>query len=330
MIDLVTGGAGFIGSHLTDRLLAEGRTVRVVDNMEVGKPRNLEQHKGNPKLEVIVGDVADPAVMARAMEGVERVFHLAALADIVPSIVNPEGYFRSNVVGTFVTLQSARAANIKRFVYVASSSCYGIPDNYPTPEKAEIRPQYPYALTKWLGECEVMHWAQVYGLPAISLRFFNIYGPRARTSGTYGAVFGVFLAQLLAGKPLTIVGDGEQTRDFTYVSDAVDALVCAAGSDKVGLCLNVGSDNPVSVNYLAKLLKAPATVHIPKRPGEPDCTFADTTAIKRELGWKSSVPIEQGVQHMLDNIDYWRDAPVWTPDSIAVATKDWFTYLGKQ
>lgn len=329
MIDLVTGGAGFIGSHLTDRLLALGRSVRVVDNMEVGKPRNLAHHKGNPRLEVQVADVADPAAMAKAMEGVERVFHLAALADIVPSIQNPEGYFRSNVVGTFTMLQAARAASVKRFVYVASSSCYGIPDTYPTPETAEIRPQYPYALTKWLGECQVMHWAQVYGLSAISLRFFNIYGPRARTSGTYGAVFGVFLAQLLAGKPLTIVGDGEQTRDFTYVSDAVDALVCAAESSKVGLCLNVGSDNPVSVNHLAKLLKAQATVHIPKRPGEPDCTFADTRRIKEELGWKSTVPIEAGVQHMLDNIDYWRDAPVWTPETIAVATKDWFTYLGR-
>ncbi|MBI2739927.1 MAG: SDR family oxidoreductase [Rhodospirillales bacterium] len=330
MLDLVTGGAGFIGSHLTDRLLSLGRSVRVVDNMEVGKPRNLVQHKDNPKLEVMAADVADPAAMAKAMAGVERVFHLAALADIVPSIVNPEGYFRSNVVGTFVTLQAARAANIKRFVYVASSSCYGIPDSYPTPETAEIRPQYPYALTKWLGECEVMHWSQVYGLPALSLRFFNIYGPRARTSGTYGAVFGVFLAQLLAGKPLTIVGDGEQTRDFTYVSDAVDALICAAESNKVGLCLNVGSDNPVSVNYLAKLLEAPETVHIPKRPGEPDCTFADTKRIKAELGWTSKVPIEDGVQNMLKVIDYWRDAPVWTPDSIAVATKDWFTYLGRQ
>ena len=330
MLDLVTGGAGFIGSHLTDRLLAMGRSVRVVDNMEVGKPRNLVQHKDNPKLEVMAADVADPAAMAKAMAGVERVFHLAALADIVPSIVNPEGYFRANVVGTFVTLQAARAASIKRFVYVASSSCYGIPDSYPTPETAEIRPQYPYALTKWLGECQVMHWAQVYGLPALALRFFNIYGPRARTSGTYGAVFGVFLAQLLAGKPLTIVGDGEQTRDFTYVSDAVDALICAAESSKVGLCLNVGSDNPVSVNYLAKLLKAPETIHIPKRPGEPDCTYADTSRIKAELGWTSKVPIEDGVQNMLKVIDYWRDAPVWTPDSIAVATKDWFTYLGRQ
>jgi UDP-glucose 4-epimerase len=330
MLDLVTGGAGFIGSHLADRLLALGRSVRVVDNMASGNPRNLAQHKGNAKLDLGVGDVADADTMAAAMQGVERVFHLAALADIVPSIQNPEGYFRSNVVGTFTTLQAARAAGVKRFVYVASSSCYGIPDSYPTPETAEIRPQYPYALTKWLGECQVMHWAQVYGLPALSVRFFNIYGPRARTSGTYGAVFGVFLAQLLAGKPLTIVGDGEQTRDFTYVSDAVDALVCAAESDKVQLCLNVGSDNPVSVNTLTKLLKAPATVHIPKRPGEPDCTFADTARIKAELGWRSRVPIEEGVQHMLEAIDYWRDAPVWTPETIAEATKDWFAYLGRK
>jgi UDP-glucose 4-epimerase len=330
MLDLVTGGAGFIGSHLTDRLLALGRSVRVVDNMASGNPRNLAQHQGNPRLELRVADVADPDAMASAMKGVDRVFHLAALADIVPSIQNPEGYFRSNVVGTFTMLQAARAAKIRRFVYVASSSCYGIPDSYPTPETAEIRPQYPYALTKWLGECEVMHWAQVYGLPAISLRFFNIYGPRARTNGTYGAVFGVFLAQLLAGKPLTIVGDGEQTRDFTYVSDAVDALICAAESSKAGLCLNVGSDNPVSVNTLVQLLKAPAAVNIPKRPGEPDCTFADTTRIKAELAWKASVPIEEGVQNMLKAIDYWRDAPVWTPESIAEATKDWFAYLGRQ
>jgi UDP-glucose 4-epimerase len=330
MLDLVTGGAGFIGSHLTDRLLALGRSVRVVDNMASGNPRNLAQHKGNAQLDLRVGDVAEVATMTSAMQGVERVFHLAALADIVPSIQNPEGYFRSNVIGTFTTLQAARAAGVRRFVYVASSSCYGIPDSYPTPESAEIRPQYPYALTKWLGECQVMHWAQVYGLSAISLRFFNIYGPRARTSGTYGAVFGVFLAQLLAGKPLTIVGDGEQTRDFTYVSDAVDALLCAAASDKVRLCLNVGSDNPVSVNYLTKLLMASATVHIPKRPGEPDCTFADTARIKAELGWQSRVTIEEGVRNMLKAIDYWRDAPVWTPDTIAEATKDWFTYLGRK
>ena len=329
-IDLVTGGAGFIGSHLVDRLIALGRRVRVVDNFASGHRRNLAQHAGSAALEIIEGDVADGPTMLAAAQGAERVFHVAALADIVPSIQQPEAYFRANVDGTFATLQAARAARVRRFVYVASSSCYGIPDAYPTTEDAEIRPQYPYALTKWLGECLVMHWAQVYQLPALSLRFFNIYGPRARTSGTYGAVFGVFLAQMLAGKPLTIVGDGAQQRDFTYVSDAVAALVAAAGSERAGRCYNVGSDNPVSVNRLVDLLGARETVHIPKRPGEPDCTFADTGRIKAELGWSARMPIEQGVKNMLAAIEYWRDAPVWTPQSIAAATADWFKHLGNR
>ena len=329
-IDLVTGGAGFIGSHLVDRLIALGRRVRVIDNFASGHRRNLAQHAESAALEIVEGDIADAATMRVAADGVERVFHVAALADIVPSIQNPEAYFRANVDGTFATLQAARAADVRRFVYVASSSCYGIPDAYPTAEDAEIRPQYPYALTKWLGECLVMHWAQVYRLPALSLRFFNIYGPRARTSGTYGAVFGVFLAQMLAGKPLTIVGDGTQRRDFTYVSDAVEALLAAARSDRVGRCYNVGSDHPVSVNRLVELLAARETVHIPKRPGEPDCTFADTRRVKAELGWSAKVPIEDGISRMLAAIEYWRDAPVWTPASIAAATADWFKYLGNR
>lgn len=328
--DVVTGGGGFIGSHLVDRLLAEGRNVKVIDNFSIGRPRNLEQHKNNPALTVIAGDVCDEAVIDEVFQGAEHVYHLAARADIVPSIQEPKEYFRSNVDGTFNVLQAAHKHQVKRFVYVASSSSYGIPDHYPTPETAEMRPQYPYALTKRLGEELVMHWAQVYKLPALSVRFFNIYGPRARTSGTYGAVFGVFLAQLLAGKPLTIVGDGTQTRDFTFVSDAVDALITAARSDKIGEVYNVGSDRPVSVNLLVQLLGAKDIVYIPKRPGEPDCTFADTAKIKKDLGWSAKVSFEEGVKIMLENIDYWKDAPVWTADSIAGATKDWFKYLGNQ
>ena len=328
MHNVVTGGGGFIGSHLVDRLIAEGHHVKVIDNFAVGRLKNLEQHKNNPKCEIFAGDVCDEALLDKVFQGAEHVYHLAARADIVPSIQEPKDYFRSNVDGTFAVLQAAHAHKVKRFVYVASSSCYGIPDHYPTPETADIRPQYPYALTKRLGEELVMHWAQVYKLPALAVRFFNIYGPRARTSGTYGAVFGVFLAQMLAGKPLTIVGDGEQTRDFTFVSDAVDALITAARSDKTGEIYNVGSDHPVSVNLLVELLGAKETVTLPKRPGEPDCTFADTAKIKRDLNWRAKVPFEEGVKIMLENIDYWRDAPVWTTDSIAKATADWFKYLG--
>jgi UDP-glucose 4-epimerase len=327
-LDLVTGGAGFIGSHLVDRLIAAGRPVRVLDSFVVGRRANLEQHRGNPLLGIVEADIADKAAVDTACAGVERVFHLAARADIVPSIQEPEAYFRANVDGTFAVLEAARRHGVKRLTYVASSSCYGIPDAYPTPETAPADPRYPYALTKYLGEQLVMHWAQVYGLPANSVRFFNVYGPRARTSGTYGAVFGVFLAQLLAGKPLTIVGDGEQTRDFTFVDDVVGALLAVAGSSKAGQIYNVGSGRPVSVNELVRELGSPPKVHIPKRPGEPDCTWADITKIKSEIGWAPEVPLSAGVRIMLENIDYWRDAPVWTQSSIEVATKDWFKFLG--
>jgi UDP-glucose 4-epimerase len=184
---------------------------------------------------------------------------------------------------------------------------------------------YPYALTKYLGECIALHWSDVYKIPTTSLRFFNIYGPRARTSGTYGAVFGVFLAQKLAGKPYTVVGDGNQTRDFTFVADAVDAMVVAMNSSKFGT-YNVGSGNSYSINNLVKLLEG-ASVNIPKRPGEPDCTYADIQKIKTELGWVPKVSLEEGVAIMLREINYWRDAPLWTVDSIEVATKSWFKYL---
>jgi UDP-glucose 4-epimerase len=194
-------------------------------------------------------------------------------------------------------------------------------------ETAEIRPQYPYALTKYLGEEMALHWAQVYGMSIASLRFFNVYGPRARTSGSYGAVFGVFLAQLLADEPLTIVGDGEQTRDFTYVGDVAAAVATAGASDVSGQVFNVGTGKDVSVNRLVELLGATRTINLPKRPGEPDCTLANIERIQSTLGWAPKVPIEDGVRIMLDNIDYWRDAPVWTEASIADATRDWFQYL---
>ena len=328
MVDLVTGGGGFIGSHLVDRLIADGRKVRVLDSFVVGRLKNLDHHAGSPALEIVEADVADKAAVDTATSGAERVYHLAARADVVPSIQEPEAYFRANVDGTFNVLEAARKHGVKRITYVASSSCYGIPDVYPTPEDTPADPRYPYALTKYLGEQLAMHWAQVYQLPVNSVRFFNVYGPRARTSGTYGAVFGVFLAQLMAGKELTIVGDGEQSRDFTFVSDVVDALVTVAGSDRMGQIYNVGSGTPVTVNELVRLLGSPPSVHIPKRPGEPDITFADISKIKRDLGWTPKVRFADGVKVMLDNIEHWREAPVWTQSSIADATADWFKFLG--
>lgn len=325
--DVVTGGAGFIGSHLVDALLAAGRRVRVIDNFSTGRRDNLARHRGHANLAISEADVADRAAMRTLIAGADRVFHLAALADIVPSVQAPVPYFDANVNGCLAVAEAARVAGVSRLVYAASSTCYGIPSRYPTPETAPTDPRYPYALTKYLGEQLLLHWAEVYGLPVVSLRLFNVYGPRARTGGSYGAVFGVFLAQKAAGKPLTVVGDGTQTRDFTHVRDVVKALCLAADRGRTGEIYNVGSDRPVSVNQLVALIGTEDVVHLPKRPGEPDCTFADTTRIKNDLQWRAEISIEAGVAELLRCLDEWRDAPVWTADRIAEATRDWFRYL---
>lgn len=323
---LVTGGAGFIGSHLVDRLLAEGHSVKVLDSLCGGWMKNLEEAQKSPLFEFVLADIRDPSSLEGHFEGIDWVFHLAALADIVPSIEKPRDYFETNVDGTFHVLEQAKQAQVKRFLYAASSSCYGIPTQYPTPETAEVRPQYPYALTKYLGEQLVLHWAQVYKLPALSLRLFNVFGPRSRTTGVYGAVFGVFLAQKLHQKPYTIVGDGNQTRDFTFVADVVDAFYTAALSDLSNDFMNVGSSGHYSINQLVSLLGGEKT-YIPKRPGEPDCTFADVKKIYEKLQWKSKVPFEEGVRRILEHIDGFRDAPLWEPQAIQTATQTWFKYL---
>ena len=325
MKSLVTGGAGFIGSHLVDALCGLGDEVVVLDNLSTGRLENLADPLDD--IRFVECDVSDRIGWSTEFDEVDRVFHLAALADIVPSIQNPDEYYRSNVDGTFNVLEASRRASVGKFVYVASSSSYGIPRIYPTPEDAGIDPKYPYALTKHMGEELVLLWAKLYNLPAISLRLFNVYGPRSRTSGAYGAVFGVFLAQKLAGRPYTVVGDGEQTRDFTYVADIVTALITASETEKSGRAYNVGSGRTVSINCIVNLLGGDKE-YIPKRPGEPDCTFADISRITQEIDWKPQVSIEEGVRELLKDMTYWKDAPVWTPKSIGEATEDWFRYLG--
>jgi len=324
---LVTGGAGFIGSHLVERLLEEGHDVTVIDNLSTGRLINLESVRADPALTFHELDVSDFNRIKDIFDGIDWVFHLAALADIVPSIQAPLEYHRANVDGTVSVLEAARLASVKRFVYAASSSCYGLAEELPTKETAPIEPMYPYALTKNLGEQYVLHWHKMYQLPCLALRLFNVFGPRSRTSGTYGAVFGVFLAQKLAGKPFTVVGNGDQTRDFTFVTDVTAAFVRAAESNLAGEAYNVGSGSTYSVNRLVSLLGGDV-VHLPKRPGEPDCTFADTAKILKALEWRPEVDFEDGVKIMMQNIDYWREAPVWDRKSISEATKDWFKYLG--
>jgi len=323
---LVTGGAGFIGSHLSDFLLKKGIEVTVIDNLYGGWLKNLKEASSNPNFAFHKVDITDKEKLLPYFENMDWVFHLAAKADIVPSIENPREYFETNVDGTFNVLECAKKAGVKRFVYSASSSCYGIAKEYPTPETAKISTEYPYALTKYLGEEIVMHFEKVYKIPSVSLRFFNVYGPRARTTGAYGAVFGVFLAQKVHDKPFTVVGDGTQTRDFTYVSDVVEALYVTASSDRTGEIFNVGSSGHYSVNQLVDLLGGDR-VYIPKRPGEPDCTFADVSKIKKMLNWEAKVTFEQGVNKLLGLIDDFKDAPVWDKKNIAKATENWFKYL---
>jgi UDP-glucose 4-epimerase len=326
---VVTGGAGFIGSHMVDLYLDEGFRVHVIDNLVGGRLQNLEQQKGNNDLRVDTRDVREINPGDSVYAGACHVIHFAGIGDIVPSIDRPVDYMSANVLGTVCVLEAARDAKVAKFVYAASSSCYGLALELPTTENAPISCEYPYALSKFQGEQAALHWGRVYRLPVNSIRIFNAYGTRSKTSGAYGAVFGVFLAQKLKGRPLTVVGDGTQRRDFLYVTDVARAFHLAATSPVAGEVFNLGAGNPQTVNRLVELLGG-ERVALPKRPGEPECTWADISKIQRVLGWKPRVTFEEGVSLMLGAIDYWREAPIWDPASIEKATRNWFSFLNKR
>jgi UDP-glucose 4-epimerase len=326
-VAVVTGGAGFIGSHMVDVLIESGYSVRVVDNLVGGHRSNLQHLEGSPDLSTHWVDIRELESGSPIFAGARYVFHLAGIGDIVPSIERPIEYMDVNVQGTVRVLECARAAGVDKLVYASSSSCYGLADT-PTREDHPIDPQYPYALSKYQGEQAVFHWHKVYGLPVNAICIFNAYGPRVRTTGAYGAVFGVFLRQRLAGAPYTVVGDGTQSRDFIYVRDVAEAFRAAAETEVVGERFNVGAGNPQSINRLIEILGGEVT-YVPKRPGEPDVTHADIGKITGLLGWRPKVSFEEGVQNMLDNIERWNDAPLWNPESIAKATETWFRYMAK-
>lgn len=321
--DIVTGGNGFIGSHLVDALLAKGRQVLVIDKNENSK--NLDHHKGNWRFKKTFRHITQDELPPSYFNGVERIFHLAALADIVPSIENPKAYFYTNVEGTLNVLEAAKKAGCKKFIYAASASCYG-KESGAWNEVHPCNPAYPYALTKYLGEQLVLHWAKVYKIPAISLRLFNVYGLRSRTDGVYGAMFGTFLAQIANNEPVTIIGDGTQERDFVHISDVVNALIMAADSNLDGV-YNVGSGDSISINKIAELLGAKNIINIPKRPGEPEVICACVAKIRHDLGWEAKVSIDGGITELLANISNWKDAKVWTPETIEKVTSEWFKCL---
>lgn len=324
-VAIVTGGAGFIGSHMVDLLVEHGFKVRVIDSLIGGNEENLAHHIHNADVVLEQRDIRNFDPDDFLFRDAKYVIHFAGIGDIVPSIEQPLEYMSANVQGTVHMLECSRYAGVEKFVYAASSSCYGLA-SVPTAEDHPISTVYPYALSKYQGEQAALHWNKVYRLPVNSIRIFNAYGTRSRTSGSYGAVFGVFLRQKIANVPYTVVGDGSQLRDFLYVTDVAKAFLAAAQTSYAGRIYNLGAGNPQSINRLVELLGGKIT-YIPKRPGEPDVTFANISRISEELGWKQEVSFEQGVANIITNIDYWKNAPLWSSDSIANATKAWFEFM---
>ncbi len=323
---IVTGGAGFIGSHIAELLVKKNFEVIVIDNFATGRLDNLS--KIIKKIKVVKTSIIDYQKIEKYFKNCDYVFHLAALADIVPSIENPNLYYNTNVTGTLNILRASKKYRIKKVLYAASASCYGVVKKFPTDESNEIMTEYPYALTKNLGEQLLIHWSKVYKLSTISLRLFNVYGLRSRTSGAYGAMFGVFLAQKINNKPFTIVGDGKQSRDFVNVKDVANAFYLASRSRIFHDVFNVGTGIPTTVNHIAKNLGGKMT-YIPKRPGEPDKSQANIKKIKRKLNWKPKITIDEGIAELTKNIKDWKNAPVWTPKKIKTETKVWFKYLNE-
>ena len=327
---LVTGGAGFIGSHFVDLVVKKKKVKKIIiiDNLEDGSLRNLDIALKSKKVKFIKADIRDFNKIKNLFKNIDNVVHFAALSDVVPSIVEPKLYMDNNINGTINILESMKINKVKKIVYAASSSCYGIPNKFPTKENSPMNPRYPYAMSKLVCENIIEHWSSVYGFDFMSLRLFNVYGTRSRTNSAYGAALGVFLKQKILNKPFTIVGNGNQKRDFIYVSDVCNAFYSALNKNLTNQKFNIGFGKPRKVNEMVKIIGGSKT-YVPKRPGEPDLTHADISKAKKLLSWKPQVTLERGLNIVIKNIDYWKDAPLWTPKKIKLATKDWFKYIKK-
>ena len=296
---VITGGAGFIGSNLTDHLVRIGHKVIVLDNFVSGKKSNLSHHK-KKDLKIIKDDISNSKNLEKYFKGADYIFHLAALAEVIPSIKNPKKYFKNNVIGTLKVVEAAKKVNIKKLIYAASSSCYGNPKKFPTSEKDKIDLNNPYAATKFIGEEIIMKYADMFKMPNISFRFFNVYGPRLNISGQYSAVIGNFLSQKKNNIPLTIVGNGKQTRDFIHVDDLVSAFIKVIKSRYVKKIYNIGSGKRTSINTIASIFNGKKKF-IPIRPGEPKDSLANISKLKKDINWKPKISIESGIKQLLSN-----------------------------
>ena len=325
---LITGGAGFIGSHLADYLISKKKIKKIIvlDNIKDGSLKNLKNSLKSKKFSFFKSDIRNYKKIEKYFKKVDVVFHLAALSDVVPSIEEPLEYLDTNIMGTVNILEAMRKNKVKKIIYAASSSCYGIPKKFPTDEKELINPMYPYSFSKNIGEQTIQHWSKIYKIDFVSLRLFNVYGIRSRSNSSYGAALGVFLKQKLSNHPFTVIGTGKQRRDFIYVSDVVNAFYLSINKKVKNKILNIGSNKPRSILEMVKILKG-EKIFIPKRPGEPDFTNANISKAKKILGWKPTISLETGLKKVLENIFYWNNAPLWTKHKIKLATKNWFKYL---
>ncbi|HIE09067.1 MAG TPA: SDR family oxidoreductase [Armatimonadetes bacterium] len=300
-IYLVTGGAGFIGSHIVERLVRLGKKVRVVDNLSTGRLENIAHLLD--EIEFIEGDICDPDLVREAMEGVEFVLHQAAIPSVPRSVENPLSTHEANVTGTVNVLVAAKEAGVKRVVYASSSSVYGDQPELPKRENQPPAPKSPYAASKLAGEYYCLAFCHVYGLDVVCLRYFNVFGPRQDPDSPYAAVVPKFISAFIKGEPPTIHGDGEQTRDFTFVQNVVDANLLALKAEGAkGEVFNIASGKAVSVNRLARLIREligaveVEPTYGPPRPGDIRHSWADISKAERILGYKPRWSLKEGLK----------------------------------
>ncbi len=295
MLYLVTGGAGFVGSNLTEELLRQGHSVRIIDNLSTGKKENIQS--GAEFFEL---DFTNLEAIRPAFAGVDGVFHVGALPRVPFSIEQPVASSEANIFGTLNVLVAARDAGVKRFVYSASSSAYGGSPDMPYTPDMKVNLLSPYAVQKYVGELFAEQFARLYGMETVSLRYFNVYGPRMADEGAYVTVISIFARQRKNGQPLTIAGDGEQTRDMTHVSDVVNANILSMQSPNVGKgeVLNVGTGTRHSINKIAGIVGG-ETTHIPSRLGDPHDSLADISLTKELLGWEPKMQFDNGLRDTL-------------------------------
>lgn len=306
---LVTGGAGFIGSHLAEALARLGAEVVVLDDLSGGDVANLQGWRGQGagKVDFVEGSILDETVLARCTAGCEYVFHQAALGSVPRSVAEPQAYVRVNVVGTFNVLQAARRQKVRRVMFAASSSAYGDTPTLPKIETMPPQPRSPYAASKVAGEALMTAYSASYGLDTVSLRYFNIFGPRQNANSAYAAVIAAFAKALLAGERPTVFGDGEQSRDFTYVANAVHANLLAArrSAALAGEVVNIACGQRITVNELAKMASAVLgtpqllPMHVPERAGDVKHSLADLSRARQLLGYEPIVDFESGIQPTL-------------------------------